>query len=115
MNLTRTFIPGTLMLVLLALATILLAPVTAFSHGMPDSAKMASLAVEDGCHDNADGHQDDCCETTACACACHAPLAGGIVLTLPVMDTPAFSASTDLSFPQVYLPIFVPPQNCAWV
>jgi hypothetical protein len=115
MNLTRHFIPGTLVLVLLAMTTILLAPVTGFSHGLPDSAKVVSLAVEDGCHDNAGDHQDDCCETTACACACHAPLAESIVLPLPSMVTVKFAALIDLSFPQVYLPIFVPPQNCAWV
>lgn len=114
----RIRIVSTTLLSILALATILMAPVAALSHQVkPDTVSSALADTDyDGCHhDAADTQQqDDCCTTSACACACHAPLAvSSPVVPLPEMTTNAHPAITPQEPPQVYLSIFVPPQNHA--
>lgn len=57
------------------------------------------------------GHDTDCCDTTGCNCACHAPLGQGIRLAYaPVIVVRQFYEPSGI-FPQVYRTIFVPPQN----
>ena len=55
------------------------------------------------------GHSDHCP-----SCPCHAPLAGRPVRPgyAPLIVTFS-SRDSRLALPEVYLPIFVPPQNCA--
>ncbi|MDD2501873.1 MAG: hypothetical protein PHN92_13780 [Geobacter sp.] len=111
----RIRIFSTTLLSILALATILMAPVAALSHqDMTKTVSSAATAKDcDGCHhDTADTHQDDCCTTSACACACHAPLAlKGVAVPLPLAVASNFNALTPQAPPHVYLSIFVPPQN----
>jgi hypothetical protein len=60
-----------------------------------------------------DGHDADCCDTTGCSCACHAPLGQGVRLAYaPVVAVQSFPEPF-WSLPQVYRTIFVPPQNLA--
>lgn len=60
-----------------------------------------------------DGHDADCCDTTGCSCACHAPLGQKVLLAYaPVVVVLNFREPFWL-LPQVYLAIFVPPQNLA--
>jgi len=112
----RIRIFSTTLLSILALATILMAPVAALSHQVkPDTVTAVADKDCDDCHhDAADSQQDDCCTTSACACACHAPLAiATVVVPLPEMATNCHPAITPQEPPQVYLSIFVPPQNHA--
>lgn len=57
-----------------------------------------------------DTQHGDCCES-ACCCPCHAPFGQRITFTYSPMIT--FQSTPDLlgEPPQVYLSIFVPPQN----
>ncbi|MDK9716415.1 MAG: hypothetical protein OEL57_00735 [Trichlorobacter sp.] len=113
----RIRIFSTTLMSILALATILMAPVAALSHqqDMPkvvSSAAAAATDCDDCHHDTTDTQQDDCCTSSACACACHAPLSlKAITVPLPVMVTSIFTALEPQQPPQVYLSIFVPPQN----
>lgn len=103
-------------LLLLALLSILLAPVAAICH---TGQAAASAAVADqqhgGCSDCAD-HQgqpddDDCCASSACSCACHAPLLTTLRLPPLPLAYVETALETDRRLPSVYLAIFVPPQN----
>ena len=109
----HTFSAG--LLTILALLSILLAPVAALSHQvLPEIVSSATADKDcDGCHhDTTDTQQDDCCTTSACACACHAPLAlKGVSVPLPLAVASNFNALTPQAPPHVYLSIFVPPQN----
>lgn len=72
-----------------------------------------STAATDHCDDCpcSDGQDSGCCDSTFCNCACHAPLGQCIQLVY----APEIAAQSFLdpswSLPQVYRPIFVPPQN----
>jgi|GEM_PF-945172 hypothetical protein len=111
----RIRIFSTTLLSILALATILMAPVAALSHQrMPDvvSSAAADTAKDDCHHNTADTQKDDCCTISACSCACHAPLTlKAITVPLPVAIASYFNLPTPQAPPQVYLTIFVPPQN----
>jgi len=60
-----------------------------------------------------DDHGAGCCDVTFCNCECHAPL--GQALRLPYAPVVACQniLEPSWSLPQVYRPIFVPPQNLA--
>lgn len=59
------------------------------------------------------GEQDsDCCDTTSCPCSCHTPLTRHMHTYAPIVIVQRF-AEPHWSLPQVYLSIFVPPQNHA--
>lgn len=111
MKQTRSNIYGAILIVMLALATIIVAPFASLGYGATDSGTFSAMPAKDGCHSDASDTKEDGCDTSACACACHAPLASGADLPLPVMVTIRFAALTTPVFPQVDLPIFVPPQN----
>ncbi len=109
-------IPVSVLLAVLALASILLAPVAALSqHDQPDVAVSVSSigGCTGGCHDQQqDGQQGDCGNNAACCCACHAPLTiAAVALPLPLTLSSSFISFDFQDPPQVYLPIFVPPQN----
>lgn len=58
-----------------------------------------------------DGQSSECCDMTFCTCACHIPLGQGTRLVYaPVIYTQSFREHF-WSLPQVFLSIFVPPQN----
>lgn len=101
------------LLVLLALTSVLLAPVVSISHAGQASQPPA---IGDQHHGDCGDHQsqtddDDCCASSACSCACHAPLLTSLSFPPPplVMFEHAWEPAQQL--PTVYLSIFVPPQN----
>jgi len=57
-------------------------------------------------------HDSGCCDTNSCSCSCHLPLT---LNSLQIAYSPLISMQrfSDLSWylPQVYLTIFIPPQN----
>lgn len=104
---------GTL-LVLLALMSVLLAPLAAISHAGQNATP---AAMSDQHHDGCDDHHsqpadDDCCASSACSCACHAPLLTTLPLPAALLLAGYVTArEPDYRLPTVYLAIFVPPQN----
>jgi len=100
-------------LVLLALLSVLLAPVAAVCH---TGQATAPPAMTDQHHEGCPDHQsqpddDDCCASSACPCACHAPLTTAVMFPPPpLFSFEPFSEVTH-RLPAVYLAIFVPPQN----
>ncbi|NJD38096.1 MAG: hypothetical protein FIA89_07200 [Geobacter sp.] len=118
MRRTLLRIPVSILLAVLALASILLAPVAALSQHAGPEAELSVSSIggcAGGCHDEQqDGQQGSCSDKTACCCACHAPLSNaGIDLPLPFASTSSFISFDLQDPPPVYLPIFVPPQNRA--
>jgi hypothetical protein len=57
------------------------------------------------------GQHSDCCDTTFCNCACHAPLGQGFQLAYTPMIAIQNFREPSWSLAQVYRTIFVPPQN----
>ena len=105
---------------LLALLSILLAPIAALSQQVQPAAAAVASGTCNAClgHEQSpqssqqDQQDDNCCTSAACACACHAPLAvSSPVVPLPEMTTNTHPAIVPQKPPQVYLSIFVPPQN----
>jgi hypothetical protein len=102
-------------LLLLAVLSVLLAPVAALCH---TGQTTSPAAIADQQHGGCDDHQsqpddDGCCSSSACSCACHAPLL--TTLQLPSLPLTCIEAALEAShyLPSVYLTIFVPPQNCS--
>lgn len=105
---------------IILVAAYLVMPTTIFAYasilttGTP-STQTTRLAADanapcDSCPCS-DEQDSGCCESTSCNCACHAPLASTLRITYaPLIVTENFYEST-CSLPQVYLHIFVPPQN----
>jgi hypothetical protein len=100
-------------LMLLALLSVLLAPVVAICHS---GQTTAPVAMADQHHEGCPDHQsqpddDDCCASSACSCACHAPLTTTVMFPpAPLFSFEPFREDTH-RLPAVYLAIFVPPQN----
>lgn len=110
MHHSRIGILGSTLLLIMALAGILSGPVALFACNLPEPAKVASISNAGGCCDDAGQPQEDCCEA-GCSCACNAPLTARLLLPLPNLTPLLFAATTPQSIPEVYLTIFVPPQN----
>jgi hypothetical protein len=116
MNLTRTYnysIAAVLIVIYLALpATIFAQAVTL--EGDSSSAKAAysstGAAPCNSCPCSG-GQSSDCCDTVFCTCECQAPLGQGLQLTYAPMIASQNFPEPSWSFPQIYHPIFVPPQN----
>jgi hypothetical protein len=103
-------------LALLALLSVLLAPVVAVCHTGQVTAPAAMADQQHGgCDDCADQQSppddDGCCSSSACSCACHAPLTSTVLF--PPAPLFSFEPPREVShrLPVVYLTIFVPPQN----
>ena len=117
MNLTLSYnytIAALLIVIYLAL------PATIFAHVAALEANLASEATYgtttaapcDNCPCS-DREDSDCCDTTFCLCECHAPIGQGLSLTYsPMIATQSFKEPS-WSLPQIFRPIFVPPQNRA--
>lgn len=94
-------------------------PATAFSNAVygdsdgADSRVTHVSKVSTPCGDCpcSQSHGSDCCETTCCTCACHAPFPQNLRLQYAPMIVMATFIEPSGFFPQVYLSIFVPPQN----
>ncbi len=82
------------------------------STQIQSDCSMAVAAPCGGCPCT-DGQGSDCCGSSFCSCECHAPLSRDHrIVYAPVIVTQGFREPTG-SLPQVYLSIFVPPQNPA--
>lgn len=102
-----------LLLCLLALVSLLLAPAASLAHlSSAGAPAVAATSDNGGCHGhNSDQQQHDNCQQSACSCACHAPLFSSVTLPLPAAVPLVFAVANLPHLPQVYLPIYVPPQN----
>lgn len=102
-----------LIVMYLALPTTLFAHIASMEVGddsLQATASSSTIAPCDNCPCS-DGQGSECCDSTFCNCACHAPLGQDLRLTYaPVIATQNFREPS-WSFPQVYRTIFVPPQN----
>jgi hypothetical protein len=107
------FIAIILIVIYLSLPTTILAHAAAQESTAPTGQSPAGITTNTPCdHCPCSENQgSDCCDTTFCNCACHAPLSQGVLLKYaPVIASQNF-AEPSWSFPQVYRTIFVPPQN----
>src|SRR5690348_4035156 len=92
----------------------LLLPATNFAHAgtlQADDCVVQVTGTTDAAPGDdcpcSDGQNTDCCDTTNCNCACHAPLAQHFQLSYsPVVQSYRFSEPHS-KLPQVDLPIFV--------
>ena len=118
MNFARgyNYIIGTVLIVIyLALPATSFARAVAQEESAPQAQTILSTtgtAPTDSCPCSGD-EGSGCCDTIFCSCACHAPLSQTLRLVYaPVIVTHSFREPTG-SLPQVFLSIFVPPQNPA--
>jgi hypothetical protein len=117
MNFARPYnylIAAVLIGIYLAMPTTIFARAISMETGVSTAQASYSTATApcDDCPCS-DGQNSDCCDTTFCSCACHAPLGHGLQLTYaPLLVIHNFREQS-WSLPHVYLPIFVPPQNPA--
>jgi hypothetical protein len=115
-NVMRQTIHATCALILISLY--LLLPVAVFAHGspVPDgagcavSAKIPAGAPPCGDCPSSETHDGDCCESD-CHCSCHAPLTERVAIVYSPFVSFLCCPESHPASPQVYLPIFVPPQN----
>lgn len=116
MNSARAYnyIVSTLLIVLyLALPATNFAYAATQEEGVSSVLATCSTAATDLCDDSpcSDGQGSGCCDSTSCNCACHAPLGRCIQLVYaPDIAAQSFQEQS-WSLPQVFRPIFVPPQN----
>jgi len=99
------------------MALYLLLPARALAHcdaPEPCSAGVQVVQAADdapwGACPCSDGQHGECCES-ACCCPCHAPFSQRITITYAPMVTRQGCSEILGELPQVYLSIFVPPQN----
>lgn len=119
MKLSGLPISAALLFSLIALLSLLLAPLAAVGQitAADTPTAMASGQDHGGCHGDCDdlqdgNQQDGCCGKSACACPCHAPLTFQMTaVARPLVVATRFVIVSVQQPPQVYLPIFVPPQN----
>jgi len=103
---------------LLLLILYLLVPVLGFAHvdgpdvRAGDSRSIGAIAGSpcDGCPCS-DGQGPRCCDAGFCCCAFHFPPLQGVQLRYDPVVITAPHAESFWMLPQVYLSIFVPPQN----
>lgn len=116
MNVVRTY-SGVFAIVLIVVYLFL--PASTLVHAAtfePDSAAFQvnySQATADPCDrcPCSDEQGQHCCDTFFCNCECHAPLGRGMqVIYAPSIAAYSFREPS-WSLPQVFLAIFVPPQN----
>jgi hypothetical protein len=118
MNIPRQYnftIAAILIVMYLALPTTIFAHAASIEVREATVQKIYSTTADSPCGDCpcSDGHGPDCCDTTFCNCACHAPLSQDLrIKYVPVIATQLFREPTWF-LPQVYRTIFVPPQNPA--
>ena len=118
MNFARAYnyIIGTVLIVIyLALPATNLAHAAAREGSVPPTQATCSVTTAAPCDSCpcTGGQESDCCDSTFCSCACHAPLGQGLRLVYaPVIVTQNFREPTG-ALPQIFLSIFVPPQNPA--
>jgi len=103
---------------LILISCYLLLPATTFAHGnpLPDDtgASVSAKVATNGspCHEcPCSGTQEtDCCDSDCC-CPCHAPLTRHIGITYSPFVSYLYYPESHPAPTQVYLSIFVPPQN----
>ena len=116
MNVTRTYnYLSAIILIVIYLAL----PATGFARAVIQESGGTSTEMAGGTATAApcdscpcsDGQGSDCCDTTFCNCACHAPLSHGLQLTYAPLVVIRNYPELSWSLPRVYRSIFVPPQN----
>ena len=116
MNFIRTYeclIAALLVAIYLVLPAANFARAATLEAGLTSMRSPYSSAITVPCDDSpcTDEQGSGCCGTTFCNCACHAPLSQRLLLNYsPLVVTQSFQEQP-WSLPQVYRPIFVPPQN----
>jgi len=93
-------------------------PATVFAHAagleiVSTSEAIYSAGATLPCDDSPcpDRQDSDCCDTAFCLCECHAPLGQNLRLDYAPVIAVQNVLEKAWSLPQVYRPIFVPPQN----
>jgi hypothetical protein len=113
MNFARVYnytIAALLIVIYLTLPAANLAGAATSGVGLSPAETACSTAPCSDCPCS-DDESSGCCDKVFCSCACHTPLSRGLRLTYaPVMAIQSF-LEPYWSLPQVYRPIFVPPQN----
>jgi hypothetical protein len=112
---TKYILVATLMVLYLFLPV----QVQSFSHVATLDAEKTGLQMPGGMvvkvHCNScpcnDEQGSDCCDTTSCCCSCHAPLVQHAWFNYSPVVMVLHQPDPYWSLPQVYLPIFVPPQR----
>ncbi|MDD2308462.1 MAG: hypothetical protein PHH91_02655 [Desulfuromonadaceae bacterium] len=118
MNFARVYnytIAALLIVIYLTLPAVNLAGAATPGVGLFPAEAACSTALMAPCSDCpcSGDESSGCCDKVFCNCACHAPLSRSPRLTYaPVMAIQIF-LEPYWSLPQVYRPIFVPPQNHA--
>lgn len=103
----------------LALAVLLAAPFSGYAGVMPlpdDQPSVSSSGCCGSCPSEPPGTSpsstDGCCAGESCCSACNTPLGTGLLLPAPTAFTGSLAGLEPfLQFPEVYLPIFVPPES----
>jgi hypothetical protein len=106
-------IVAVLIVIYVTMPTTIFANATAIEAGFPSVQAIYSMTAAAPCDDCpcSDERGSSCCDSTFCCCACHAPLSQSFRLAYaPVIAVQSFREPL-WSLPQVYRPIFVPPQN----
>jgi hypothetical protein len=116
MNIARTLnciIAAALIAIYLVLPATALAKSGTMEGGVPSVQTVSAMTTSSPCNDCpcSDEKDSSCCDSAFCCCACHAPLSQGFQLAYaPVVAIQGFREPA-WSLPQVFLSIFVPPQN----
>jgi len=118
MNFARSYnytIATLLIVIYLALPAANLAGAATLGVDLPSAQDTCSTATTAPCGDCpcSDDQTSGCCDKAFCNCACHVPLSRGLRLTYAPMIAVQSFLEPYWSLPQVYRPIFVPPQNPA--
>jgi len=111
-NYTKYLLAATLIILYLFL------PVQNYVHaGIIDAGRLG-LQISKGITDKvpckdcpSDEKSSDCCDTTTCNCSCHAPLVQHAWFAYSPVVMVLLQLEPYWSLPQVYFPIFVPPQR----
>jgi hypothetical protein len=104
---------------LLLMIIYMLIPVAGFAHVDIPTAAAIDLRLTAGAENEApcdhcpcnDDQGSDCCGTTVCSCAFHSPPEQRMLIRYAPVVVLIRHTDSFWVLPQVYLPIFVPPQN----
>jgi len=86
-------------------------------HGLaPDIQQSKVVTMQSSCNDCPceDQHGGRECDIACSCCSSFASLPESVIFSFSSIVTIVSPSEPLLQVPQVYLPIFVPPQNCSW-
>lgn len=116
MNCTKNILAATMIVLYLLLPVQIFAHVTNFDTKITGLKISKGMVVKSHCNDCPCSHEQDsdCCDTASCNCSYQAPLVQHSWFTYSPVVKILLNPEPHWSLPQVYLPIFVPPQSFAW-